>query len=118
MRTSTDGFRPTEGQHIRKSELFATCHTLNTQALGPGGKVIGALPEQMPYQEWLHSDFKEQKSCQNCHMPVVEEPVQIAKVLGVKREGLHRHSFVAANFFIQQMLNSSRGDLSVCALPS
>jgi ABC-type multidrug transport system ATPase subunit len=64
--------QPTEGEHIRKSELCATCHTLITQALGPGGKVIGSLPEQMPYQEWLASDFKRTRSCQNCHMPEVK----------------------------------------------
>src|SRR5205085_9331792 len=27
MRTSSGGYRPTEGEHIRKSELCATCHT-------------------------------------------------------------------------------------------
>src|SRR5205814_2057242 len=53
MRTSTRSFRPTEAEHIRQSEVCATCHTLFTKALGPGGKIIGELPEQMPYQEWL-----------------------------------------------------------------
>ena len=116
MKSSTDGFRPTESEHIRKSELCATCHTLITQALGLGGKVIGALPEQMPYQEWLHSDFKEQKSCQTCHMPEVKD-VAITRVLGEKRESMGRHVFVGANFFIQRMLNKYRGDLGVWALP-
>ena len=35
------------------------------------GDVVGELPEQMPYLEWLHSDFREEKSCQDCHMPAV-----------------------------------------------
>ena len=50
-------------------------------------------------------------------MPVVSEPVPISKVLGVPREGLHQHVFVAGNFFLQGMLNRYRDDLSVEALP-
>jgi hypothetical protein len=117
MRTSSGGFRPTEAEHIRQSELCATCHTLYTKALGPGGQVVGELPEQVMYLEWLHSDFREKQSCQACHMPVVKEDVPIAKVLAKPREGFSRHVFVAANFFMQRMLNRYRGDLSVDAQP-
>src|SRR5205814_4779790 len=115
MRSSTEGFRPTQGDHIRQSELCATCHTLITTALGPDGKSIGSLPEQMPYQEWLHSDFRGKQSCQSCHMPVVQEEVPITKVFGDPRQGLSRHVFVAANFFMQRMLNRYRDDLHVAA---
>jgi hypothetical protein len=117
MRTSSGGFLPTSQEHIRQSELCATCHTLYTTALGPNGKEIGELPEQTPYNEWLHSDYRDKQSCQKCHMPEVAEDVPIAKVLGVPRQGLHQHSFVAANFFLQGMLNRYRADLSVEALP-
>lgn len=117
MRTSSGGYRPTEGQHIRQSELCATCHTLITKALGPGGQVIGQLPEQMPYQEWLASDYREKQSCQNCHMPVVQEPVRITNTLGKFREGMSRHTFAGGNFFMQRMLNKYRADLGVWALP-
>src|SRR4030095_7740284 len=117
MRTSTSGYRPTEGEHIRQSELCATCHTLITTALGPGGKKIGELPEQMPYQEWLQSDFKENQSCQNCHMPVVEEMVRVTNTMGRYREGMARHTFVGGNFFMQRMLNKYRDELGVAALP-
>jgi hypothetical protein len=117
MRTSSGGFRPTESKHIQQSELCATCHTLYTKALGPGGKVIGELPEQVPYQEWLHSEYREKQSCQSCHMPLVEEKVPIAKVLGKPREGFSRHDFIGANFFMQRMLNRYRNELSVAALP-
>jgi hypothetical protein len=117
MRTSTGGFRPTEDSHIRDSELCATCHQLYTKALGPDGKVIGELPEQMPYLEWLHSDYKDKQTCQACHMPEVKEPTAISKVLGIAREGLHQHVFVAGNFLLQGMLNRYRDELSVGALP-
>lgn len=117
MQSSTGGFVPNDQTHIRKAELCATCHTLITKAYGPGGKVIGSLPEQMPYEEWLHSDYRQKQTCQECHMPEVKEPVPIAHVLGVPRYGLHRHVFVAANFFMADMLNRYRDDLQVGALP-
>ncbi len=118
MRTSSEGYHPTKDDHIRQSEVCATCHTLYTKALGPGGKVTGELPEQMPYQEWLHSSFKDQKSCQSCHMPVIQEEVPITRVLGKPREGAARHVFVAANFFMIRMLNRFRDELNVTALPT
>jgi hypothetical protein len=118
MHTSSAGFRPTEGAHIRDSALCGTCHTLKTKALGPGGKDIGALPEQMPYPEWLHSDYREKQSCQSCHMPEIPGQVPITAVLGVPRQGAHQHTFVAGNFFMLKMLNLHRNDLSVTALPT
>jgi hypothetical protein len=117
MRTSSGGYRPTEGEQIRQSELCATCHTLITTALGAGGKKIGELPEQMPYQEWFASDFKDKQSCQNCHMPVVEDMVRVTNSMGKFREGMSRHIFVGGNFFIQRVLNRYRADLGVWALP-
>lgn len=117
MRTSSGGYRPTEGDHIRQSELCATCHTLITAALGPGGEQIGELPEQMPYQEWYASDFRNEQSCQNCHMPPVEQPTPVTKVLGVPREGMSRHVFVGGNFFMLRLMNRYRADLGVVALP-
>jgi hypothetical protein len=117
MLSSTERYRPTQSAHTRESELCATCHTLLTQALGPDGKAIGGLPEQVPYQEWLHSDFRNAQSCQSCHMPEVSEPAPITRVFGVMRDGTHRHSFVAANFFMLRMLNRYRDALDVAALP-
>ncbi len=73
---------------IQSSELCATCHTLLTQALDAQGKVIGELPEQVPYQEWLHSEYRETRSCQSCHMPAVQEEVPITSVFGEPRAGI------------------------------
>jgi hypothetical protein len=118
MNTSTGGFQPTKNtEHIQKSEMCATCHTLFTTAFGPDGKEVGSLPEQVPYQEWLNSDYKMKQTCQDCHMPVVEEPVPITRVFGVPRDGMKRHVFVAANFFMQRMLNRYRDEQEVEALP-
>jgi hypothetical protein len=115
MRSAT-GFQPTEAPHVRQSELCATCHTLVTKALGPDGNVIGELPEQVPYQEWNHSAYAgEQRSCQACHMPVVDGDTPIASVLGAPRQGLARHTFVGGNFFVQRMLDRYRDELGVVA---
>ena len=117
MQSSTGGFVPTEAAHIRDSALCGSCHTLITQARGKGGEIIGALPEQMPYPEWLHSDYPKRNTCQSCHMPEVQEAVPVTALYGQPRTGMHRHVFVAANFVMQQMLNDHRDDLSTTALP-
>jgi hypothetical protein len=114
---SSATYQPTQGKYIQQSELCATCHTLLTQALDKEGKVIGELPEQVPYQEWSFSEFKDTKSCQDCHMPQVNENVPITGVLGKKRENVHRHTFVGGNFFMQRVLNKYRNELYVTALP-
>src|SRR6185295_4372167 len=117
MRSSAE-FQPTQGEHIRQSELCATCHTLITKALNPQGQVIGQLPEQVMYLEWKHSAFAaEQQSCQSCHMPAVEQDMPIASVLGQPRKGLSRHVFVGGNFFMLGLLNRFRVELGVEAEP-
>jgi hypothetical protein len=115
---SATGFQPAQGTHLQQSEACATCHTLYTHALGTNGKPIGELPEQVPYQEWLESDYSGTTSCQACHMPLVQAPTPIASVLGEPREALSRHDFRGANFFMLGLLNRFRNELGVVALPS
>ena len=118
MQSSTGGFRPTEDAHIRDSALCATCHTLYTKALAPGGKELGLFPEQVPFLEWLHSDYARKNTCQSCHMPEVQEDAPIAAVLGLLRQGVRQHTFVGANFFMLNLLNLHRHELAVDALPT
>ncbi len=117
MRTSSGGFQPDLGNQIRSAELCASCHTLTTQARGAEGKVIGALHEQTPYQEWLHSDYRGTRTCQSCHMPEVQQEVPISSILGVARPGARHHVFVAADFFMLRMLGQYADQLSVVAPP-
>jgi len=115
---SSSTFEPVENSKvISSSELCATCHTLITKALSPDGKVIGEFPEQVPYQEWLHSEYRTTRSCQSCHMPVVEEDVALSSVFGETRPGFGRHTFVGGNFFMQRMLSAYRSELNVPSLP-
>ncbi len=116
MRSAT-GMTPTEATHLRESEVCATCHTLFTQALGSTGEALGELPEQVPYLEWRHSAFREERSCQSCHMPEIAGPTRISSVLGEERMAVGRHTFVGGNFFMLRMLNRYRNELGVEALP-
>jgi hypothetical protein len=109
-------FKPSTGTHIQQSELCATCHTLFTAALDDAGVQVGSLPEQVPYQEWLHSDYRATNSCQSCHMPEVAE-APISSVLGQPRPKVSRHTFVGANAFMLDILRRNRGELGVKALP-
>jgi len=115
---SASAYRPVEAAHVRSSELCATCHTLYITALGPDGAPAGRLPEQMSFLEWRHSAFREEQSCQGCHMPAVRERAPIASVLGTPRDGVARHVFRGGNFFVLRMLNRYGRDLGVAALPA
>jgi hypothetical protein len=117
MHSSTEGFQPTRGDHIRSSELCATCHTLITKTLDSEGMEIGSLPEQVPYQEWQHSDYPRRQSCQDCHMPKTSEPVPIARILSSNRPDTARHVFVGANFLMQRLLGRYHDELAVSVSP-
>jgi hypothetical protein len=114
---SATGFRPVQSEHVRRSELCATCHTLFTTAYRDG-QPIGQLPEQMPYVEWLHGAFKDVQSCQDCHMPKPAAPAPIASVLGPVHEDFREHTFPGGNFLVLGMLDRFRAELDVAALPS
>jgi hypothetical protein len=114
---SAASFAPTPGSHILSSELCATCHTLFTTALDAAGQPIGELPEQVPYQEWLHSDYRTTNSCQSCHMPEVAGDAPIASVLAQPRQRVSQHTFLGSNAFMLSLLGKYRGELGVAALP-
>ncbi len=92
-----------------KLGICATCHTLMTSALGPGGEVIGELPEQVPYQEWLHSDYRTERSCQSCHMPEVEGEMLISSVWGEPRTESPSTCFGAVTSSCRESQSVSRG---------
>jgi hypothetical protein len=118
MLTSTSGFRPVESTHLQESEVCATCHTLYTKAIGSAGNETDEFPEQVPYQEWLHSRYRKERSCISCHMPEVAEDVPISSIMGAPRSGVSRHTFLGGNFFMTGILNRYRTELNVKALPN
>jgi hypothetical protein len=114
---SVSGYDPVKATHLSESEICGSCHTLYTTALGPKGETIGELPEQMPYIEWQQSAYRTTKSCQTCHMPVIDEPTAISAVMGQPRANVRRHTFVGGNFFMQRMLARYAAELGVTAPP-
>ncbi|MFL5615162.1 MAG: hypothetical protein ACJ796_15960 [Gemmatimonadaceae bacterium] len=117
---SSSGFVPTQAEHIRQSELCATCHTLYTPTFDSLGRRVGTLPEQMPFLEWQHSAYRNEQSCQSCHMPLVVAPgdsTPITAVRGPPRPDPRRHWFPGGNFLLLGMLNRYRAELAVEALP-
>ncbi|MCG6989162.1 MAG: hypothetical protein LJF06_13415 [Gemmatimonadetes bacterium] len=117
MRSATS-FVPTEGTHVQSPDLCATCHTLLTHSVLPGGASGPQFPEQAPYLEWQASSYATGgKGCQACHMPEVGEPVPVTAVLGRARPNVSQHSFRGGNFFILRVLNRYGRELGVAALP-
>jgi hypothetical protein len=114
---SASSFVPTAATHLKESELCATCHTLYTHALDDQGNEVGQLAEQVPYLEWLASDFRATQSCQDCHMPVIPQDTPISSVLGQPRPALSEHVFLGGNTLMLTIFNKYRGELGVQALP-
>jgi hypothetical protein len=117
MHSSTATYFPTKADHIRDAGLCGSCHTLFTAALGKNGEKLAKFPEQMPFQEWQHSDYATKQTCQDCHMPLVNEAVAVTALYGPPREGMHRHVFVGSNFVMEGMLQDHRDELATEALP-
>jgi hypothetical protein len=115
LMASAVGASPTASAHVQRSELCATCHTLYTHALDETGRAIGELPEQVPYEEWLHSGYRDTTSCQDCHMPVVDGATPISALLGPPRTAVSRHDFRGGNFFMLTLLGAQRVALGVPA---
>jgi hypothetical protein len=114
---SVTGFVPSKADHIKQSELCATCHTLLTRSLDDKGNPAGSLPEQVPFQEWQHSAYPETNSCQSCHMPVVAGEAPITSVQGKTHEEVARHVFVGGNAFLLRILKDHGKELGVIAPP-
>lgn len=112
---SATGFEPAQSDHLARSELCASCHTLLTQAFDDQGRPAGSLPEQVPYQEWEHSDYVETNSCQSCHMPAVPGEAPITSVLQKQRPEVRRHVFVGGNSFMLRIFKDHRDELGVVA---
>ena len=114
---SASDFRPEAASHIQSPEFCANCHTLFTHALDPDGNEAGELAEQAPYLEWKHSSYPGRRTCQDCHMPVIEGEVSVTGVLPNPRTDFNQHVFKGGNFLMPRILNKHRAEMNVRALP-
>lgn len=112
---SSSRFIPTEGTHLQESEFCASCHTLFTEFTDREGRIVGEFPEQVPYLEWLASDYRDTRSCQDCHMPLASGAAPISSVLGEPREAFSQHVFRGGNSYMLRLLRRYRDELGVVA---
>ncbi len=92
------------------SELCATCHTLFAPYFDESGVPAGTFPEQTPYIEWKISSFPaEGQSCQECHIPKIEDGIDIATVPAwntTLRSPFWKHDFVGGNAYMLGIIKS------------
>jgi hypothetical protein len=118
---SSSGYVQTQSNHIQTAELCASCHELYTPFFDveTGELADYEFPEQTPYGEWLHSDFKDTQTCQDCHMPSAEGLVQVANVGDpTPRDNFSRHLFVGGNVYMLRIFRAYGEELGVTATPA
>jgi hypothetical protein len=113
-------YTPQFGEHMLGSTLCATCHTLFTPFIDDEGMVGGEFPEQVPYFEWLNSVYAsgpEAQSCQECHMPILDEAIQISTRPSdvPERSPFFQHHFVGGNAFMVRLIRDNAEDLGARA---
>ena len=115
MMQGASGFAPAQSDHITQSELCASCHTLYTNTVSDDGDILGQFPEQVPYFEWLNSDFRDSASCQDCHMPVADGGVVTSITGGPPRSPFSKHTFVGGNAYMMQIFRTFGAEMDVTA---
>lgn len=107
-------YTPEYRKAIAHSELCATCHTLFAPYFDSNDDIAGTFPEQTPYIEWKISDYpQEGKSCQECHMPSINEGVDIATTPAwhnTLRAPFWKHDFVGGNSYMLGILKNMEAD--------
>jgi len=103
-------YTPTSADHITKSELCATCHTV-VLPIVINGAHDGDFLEQAPFLEWQNSTFSPGAPCGTCHLPtkdaaMVDLSTPIAKWpanLGA-RSPFGKHQFSGGNAYMLGIL--------------
>jgi len=110
-------YLPTFGNQVDKPELCATCHTLFTPVVAEDGRITGTFPEQTPYLEWLNSSYasaENYQSCQDCHMPKIDEPVKITNRppwFEETQSPFWKHHFLGGNTLVLGIMGENLDDL-------
>lgn len=107
------------GAHMDQSKMCASCHNLKTPYVDEEGNVLSTtpeseFPEQMPYSEWEHSDYKDKQSCQACHMKKVDGvPISTRPRWIEPKNGFAQHIFVGGNKLLLDILDKNKAALDV-----
>jgi hypothetical protein len=115
------GQSPVFGEQILDAGLCASCHTLITESVDLSGNFTGGtFVEQATYHEWLNSRYEtEQISCQNCHMPRIEDSVLLSGLYPFteRRSPYGLHELAGANTFMLELMKDNAEALGIPALP-
>lgn len=103
---TASGYLPTQGFHITRSELCATCH----MQFNPN-----EFPQQTTYFEWWYSAYRQEQTCQDCHMPEAVGGVQVAATSEELRSPFARHLFLGGNAYMLEILERYANELQVVA---
>lgn len=114
------GYQTQFASHIRQSALCGNCHTLITGSVNENGNPTGnSFYEQTIFQEWKNSDYiTEGTSCQNCHIPEVNDPVIISSLpttLNNSHSPFGLHQFAGANIQMLQLMKDNSSGLGLTA---
>ncbi len=105
---AASGYFATQSEHVRQSQLCATCHELYLNYITADGTLSSAdalFYEQTPFSEWLASDFAQQSSCQDCHMPAAAGAAPISNITPQNTyQPFFRHTFTGGNVFLLTLL--------------
>ncbi|MFT7880016.1 MAG: hypothetical protein ABXS91_06425 [Sulfurimonas sp.] len=105
--------------HMDQSKMCATCHNLKTPYVDEKGNLLSTtpeseFPEQMPYSEWEHSNYKDTQSCQDCHMKKVDGvPISTRPRWIEPKNGFAQHMFVGGNKLLLDILDNNKAALDV-----
>lgn len=113
------GYDPIYSPHINDAGICAGCHSLINTTLDLDGQPTGqTFVEQATYHEWLNSSYEvDDVSCQDCHMPQLEEPIVISSnysfLTGRAPFGLHE--LVGANTAMLKLMRDNKEQLDIDA---
>ena len=111
------GFTPVFSEKINNSRLCGSCHTLLTNSVNLNGEFTGeTFVEQAIYQEWENSEFGlENKSCQSCHLPRLNEGIKISSRPGflTLRSPFGQHYFTGGNVFMLELMKNNHNLLGL-----
>jgi len=111
------GFIPAQSEHLKQAGMCGTCHNLYTPYLDENDQIAGEFPEQMIYDEWANSDYRD-GNCQDCHMPLAQGGVQLSTTGGPKRSPFFQHIFVGGNAYMGRVFQQNTEALQTAATPA
>lgn len=112
-----EGLTPVYSEHMGKSQVCSSCHTLITNTVDLNGNYNGnTFVEQATYHEWLNSALAADNiTCQHCHMPQILDSVIIANnILSLApRSPFNQHQFAGGNVFMVNLIKQNKTSLGI-----